>query len=339
MIGEYTLLMLCQKYNIDSSKMVNKNNNILSYGDYNEIDKTLNYLINELKISQTNIEKCPSILYKNIESIKDNISFLKKSDIHFSNVESCLHVLNSEPNNLVETYNYIKDNYGINCINKNTSVLAATVDLITYVEELNLPIHKNGKLTIAASLNWRSTNKEELEKIINSEEFKQHPELFTSETLAHAKLEDIQKIINSEEYKRHPELFTSTTLAQAKLEDIQELLNMECLNDKSFRNLLTSSIVANSKTMISKIPILIQMAEEYNIDNYLNTTFLLRSPSQNYALINYLIDNNIPLIIDEKLNPIFGKQPGILKKKYNIDIKELIKLYPYEIEKKGVIQK
>ena len=180
---------------------------------------------------------------------------------------------------------------------------------------------------------------EDIQKIINSEEFKRHPELFTSQTIARAKLEDIQKIINSEEFKQHPELFTSTTLAQAKLEDIQELLNMECLNDKSFRNLLTSSIVANSKTMISKIPILIQMAEEYNIDNYLNTTFLLRSPSQNYALINYLIDNNIPLIIDEKLNPIFGKQPGILKKKYNIDIKELIKLYPYEIEKKGVIQK
>ena len=48
MIGEYTLLMLCRKYNINSEKIVNKNNNILTYGEYQEIDNTLNYLINEM---------------------------------------------------------------------------------------------------------------------------------------------------------------------------------------------------------------------------------------------------------------------------------------------------
>ena len=49
--------------------------------------------------------------------------------------------------------------------------------------------------------------------MINSKEFKEHPELFTSQTLARAKIEDIQKMIHSEEFKEHPELFTSTTLA------------------------------------------------------------------------------------------------------------------------------
>ena len=74
------------------------------------------------------------------------------------------------------------------------------------------------------------------------------------------------------------------------------------------------------------------MAEKYNIDKYLNTSFLLFSPSQNYALINYLNDNNMPLIIEEKLNSIFGKQPGVLKKKYGIDIKELSVKYPLDLE-------
>ena len=76
MIGEYLLTVLLEKYNIDASKVLRKNSNILEYGEYIEIDKALNYLINELKISLANIEKCPSIMYFNVESIKENVSFL-----------------------------------------------------------------------------------------------------------------------------------------------------------------------------------------------------------------------------------------------------------------------
>ena len=50
MIGEYTLKILCDKYNISSDKIVNKNNNILTQGEYVDIDKTLDYLINKLNI-------------------------------------------------------------------------------------------------------------------------------------------------------------------------------------------------------------------------------------------------------------------------------------------------
>jgi hypothetical protein len=334
MIGEYTLLNLCKKYNINSEKIVN-NNRVLSYGDYDEINKTLDYLINELKISSTNIEKCPSILYRNVNAIRYNIEFLKNSKIHFSNILSCLHVLSTEPNEIKKTYNYVVDNYGINAINRNSSILAVNKSIIMKIEELNLPIHKIGNLTIAVAVNWGTTTLEDIQKIIQSEEFKSHPEMFTSTTLAHAKLEDIQKIIHSEEFKSHPEMFTSQTLAHAKLEDIKELLKMELWNDERFKNLLTSSIVAKSKSMISKLPIIIQIAEDYGIDRYLNTSFLLFSPSHNYALIQYMNDNNISLITDGKLNPIFGKQPGLLKKKYNIDIKELIAKYPLILEDKN----
>lgn len=92
MIGTYTLTMLCEKYGVDTNKVVNKNNNILEYGEYNKIDYTLNYLINELGINPKNIEKCPSILYRNVEQIKENISFIKFENISFSNIETCLHV-------------------------------------------------------------------------------------------------------------------------------------------------------------------------------------------------------------------------------------------------------
>ena len=308
MIGQYTLMMLCEKYGISSDKLVNKNNNILTYGEYKDIDSTLNYLVNILKISSNNIEKCPSILYRRVDNIKDNVNFIKNCNIHFSNIESCLHVLNSEPFELKMTYEYVKENYGLDIINRITSILSVPKDIIKNVEKLNIPfINKNGNLSVAVGIEWGST-----------------------------KLEEIQKIIQSPEFKEHPELFTSTTLAHAKLEEIQELLQMDCWNDKRYSSLLTSSIVAKSKSMISKLQLLFRLAEENNIDGFLNTSFLLFSPSQNYALIQYLKENNLPLIIDGKLNPIFGKQPGLLKKKYNIDIKELIQKYTYEENAKKI---
>ena len=170
---------------------------------------------------------------------------------------------------------------------------------------------------------------EDIKKIIHSEEFKEHTELFTSQTLANAKIKEIQKMINSKEFKKYPELFTSSTLAHAKIEDIQKLLEMSYWNDIRYKDLLTSSVVAKSKQMITRLPALFKMAEYYKIDGYLNTSFLLFSPSQNFALINYLNDNNIPLIENDKLNKVFGKQPGVLKKKYGIDIKEQMLKYDF----------
>ena len=385
MIEEYSLKLLCDKYGVSKENIVNKNNNILSKGEYEDIDKTLDYLINELKVNKKNIEKCPSILYRNVDAIKDNIDFLKQNNVSFSSIESCLHVLSSEPNSLKDTYNYVKENYGVESINKNTSVLPCNKDLIIAVEKLGLD--KTWNLVVASCIGFGSTTLEEVENIvnsiefktypelftsqtlahgsikeiqeminseefkkypelftsqtlahgsikeiqemINSEEFKKYPELFTSTTLANAKIEEIQKMINSKEFKEHPELFTSQTISHAKIEDIQKLLQMSYWNDARYKNLLTSSVVAKSKQMITKLPVLFKMAEYYKIDGYLTTTFLILSPSQNFALINYLNDNNIPLIENDKLNMVFGKQPGFLKKKYGIDIKEQMLKYDF----------
>ena len=356
MIEEYSLKLLCDKYGVSKENIVNKNNNILSKGEYEDIDKTLDYLINELKVSKTNIEKCPSILYRNVNAIKDNIDFLKQNNVSFSTIESCLHVLSSEPDSLKDMYDYVEENYGKESINKSTSVLSCPKDLVIAVEELGL--NKDWNLLITSCIEFGFTTLEEIENIVNSIEFKKYPELFTSQTLAYAKIEDIQEMIDSQEFKEHPELFTSQTLAHgsikeikeminseefkkypklftsqtlahAKIGDIQKLLQMSYWNDIRYKDLLTSSVAAKSKQMITKLPVLFKMAEYYKIDGYLNTSFLLFSPSQNFALINYLNDNNMPLIENDKLNMVFGKQPGFLKKKYGIDIKEQMLKYDF----------
>lgn len=341
MIGNYTLAMLCEKYGIDATKIVKKNNNVLDLGEYSRIDYVLDYLVNELKIDARNIEKCPSILYRNVFQIKKNVIFLKSKEISFSDIETCLHVLTAEADELKNTYNYVLEKYGLSAIERITSVLSVPVSIIKDIESLNIGFENpSDNLVIAVGIEWGSTNVEEIVKIINSEEFKAHPELFTSQTLAHAKLEDIKAIINSEGFKAHPEIFTSQTLAYAKLEDIKKLLQMDLWNNSKYANLLTSSIVAKSKQMLKKIPILIKLAENYGFEECLNTKFLLYSPGQNYALIRYLKENDIPLIINGKLNSIFGYQPGVLKKKYNIDLNILMDMYPFNeqelYEKEGL---
>lgn len=113
MIGIYTLSELLKQYGIDVDKIIANNDNILNYGKYNDIKSTLDYLINELKISPRNIEKCPSIMYSNFEFIKINYEFLVSCHITITNVETCLNVLNSNPIDLKNTYNYVLNNYGI----------------------------------------------------------------------------------------------------------------------------------------------------------------------------------------------------------------------------------
>ena len=51
----------------------------------------------------------------------------------------------------------------------------------------------------------------------------------------------------------------------------------------------------------------------------ISTIFVANSLAHNYALLMYLKNNRIDLIIDGKLNSLFNKMPGLLKKQYGID--------------------
>ena len=360
MIEKYTLKLLLEEYNIDSAKLIHKNNNILTYGEYQKIKATLDYLINDLKVDTKNIEKCPSILYRNPGEINSNINFLQKNGVKFQNIETCLHVLSTESQQLSSTYEYVKENYGIDVIDKVTSILAVSKNKIISIEKLNIPLkNKNDIISIAIGRNGVKEIQEiinsaefkeypelftsqvlahaslkKIQEIINSSEFKEHPELFTSEVLAHASLEEIQEIINSSEYKEHPELFTSTVLAHARLKEIQSLLELPYWENPKYKALLTPVIVSLSKSMLKKLPVLFQLAEDYEVSDHLNTSFLRKSPSQNYALINYLVNNKMNLVVNGKLNMFFSLPTGTLKKKYNIDINQLMREYPMTVEEK-----
>ena len=361
MISEYNFEILCHKYNLSKDNFFKKNSSILKQGKFQEIDATLNYLINDLNINVRNIEKCPSILYRDVKQIKGNVNFIKSKSLSFPNIETCLHVFSTESNELKKTYDYVFKNYGHQAIEKITSILSVSVDIISDVESLNIGFtNPIGNLAVAVGVEFGSTSinevskilqskeyeehpelftsqvlaqakLENIQKILQSKEYEEHPEMFTSQVLAKAKLEDIQKILQSKEYQEHPELFTSTTLAKAKLEDIQKLLQLPYWNDEKYEKLLNPSVIANSKSMIKKLPNLIKLAEYYEIDEFINFCYLKSSPSQNFALINYLLENNIPLIVNNKLNSVFSITSGVLKKKHGIDLK--VEMLKYDFSK------
>ena len=318
MIEKNELESLLKEYGLNIS--ISSNDKLLALGKYEKINDTLNYLINDLKIDKKNIEKCPSIILVKYQRIKDlNACGLKKEDIISvaigrNPIQDIKDMLNSKE------YKEHPELF--------TSQTLARTKIQDIKDMLNSKEYKEHP-ELFTSTTLARTKSQDIKDMLNSKEYKEHPELFTSTTLAHAKIQDIKDMLNSKEYKEHPELFTSQTLAYAKIQDIRNLLKLPYWEEEKYKKLLTCSIVANSKKMISKLPIQIQMAEEYKISNYITTSFLRSAPSQNYAKINYLIDNNLSLTIDEKLNPIFSYSPSCLKKMFNIDIKMLIAQYPF----------
>ena len=74
----------------------------------------------------------------NVDVIKENVNFLRTKEIKFSNIETCLHVLSTNPYDLKQTYEYVVENYGIESLNKITSILRVKKSRIKEIEKINI---------------------------------------------------------------------------------------------------------------------------------------------------------------------------------------------------------
>ena len=164
MVNREQLRKICDKYVLDSKKIIKNNENVIEKADYTSICYVLDYLKDTLKITSNNIEKCPSILYLNVGAIKENWRFLNEQKIHMNDVETCLHILSTEPKQLKETYKYVSDEnrYGKKYIEQITSILRVPVERIQEIEERCPELPKNNVLSAA---NSRRTI-QEIEEII-----------------------------------------------------------------------------------------------------------------------------------------------------------------------------
>ena len=144
---------ICNKYGLDSKKLIKNNENVLEKTDYNSICYVLDFLRDTLKVSPNNIEKCPSILYLKIEAIKENWKFLNEKKINTRDVETCLHILSTDPEQLNKTYEYVSDEnrYGKKYIEQRTSILSVPVERIQETEEKCSELTKENILSAANS--------------------------------------------------------------------------------------------------------------------------------------------------------------------------------------------
>lgn len=158
MIEQTDLMKLLESYKIDYKKVMT--DKVLDKGEYLGIKHVLEYLVNEVGINPKNIEKCPSILYLNVNEVRKNYEFLKQQKINISDVETCLHVLSTDNKDLKETYYYVLENYGLMAINRTTSILSCNKDRIIDIEKYGL----SKDVTISASISRRTIY--EIEEII-----------------------------------------------------------------------------------------------------------------------------------------------------------------------------
>ena len=144
---------ICNKYGLDSKKLIKNNENVLEKTDYNSICYVLDFLRDTLKVSPNNIEKCPSILYLKIEAIKENWKFLNEKKINTRDVETCLHILSTEPEQLKKTYEYVSDEnrYGKKYIEQITTILRVSVERIQEIEEKCPELTRENILSAAIS--------------------------------------------------------------------------------------------------------------------------------------------------------------------------------------------
>ena len=327
MIEAYTLESLLKKYGIDATKVINKNNNILEYGEYQDIDKTLNYLVKELHINARNIEKCPSIMYKAVNNIKENYEFLITTKINTGNIETTLHILNTNPKNLKETYNYVLNNYGIEYINRITSILSTSIDRIKQIEGL----FNDKSLVISAAISRNSMD--EIKRIIKVCNKNNIP---ITSSVFHKTAEDIEKIIKVCKKNNIPvtgNVFLKTA------EEIENIIKVCRENNIP----ITGSVFLKTSEEIEKI---IEVCRENNIS--ITGSVFYKTAEEVEKIIEVCKKNNIPITgsIFLKATEEIEKSINYIKENYgqayltpliiNKNVEHLKNVLPY-LESLGVL--
>ena len=350
MIEQTDLMKLLESYKIDYKKVMT--DKVLDKGEYFGIKHVLEYLVNELKIYPKNIEKCPSILYLNVNEVRKNYEFLKQQKINISDVETCLHVLSTDNKDLKETYYYVLENYGLMTINRTTSILRCKKDRIIDIEKYGL----SKDVTISASVSRRTIY--EIEKIIEICK-KYNIEITGSVFMKSA--DEIAKIVeickkynieitgsvfnqNAEEIEKIVEVCKKYNIEikgnvfHKSADEIEKIIEV-C---KKYNIEITGNVFRQSAEEIEKIT---EVCKKYNIE--ITGSVFLKKSSSLQKTINFIIENYdemylTPLIITKEPKHLSEVMPyldslGVLE--FIINSASILTLTKEEIEKRVEIIK
>ena len=188
-------------------------------------------------------------------------------------------------------------------------------------KELILSLLKGKEYLISDYLFLRSY--EEVKKILEMKEW-ENPKFqgLLTPNIWKSNYEDIKKILEMNEWKelKFQRLLTSSIWV-SNYENVVEKLHLPVWNNPKYESLLTPTIFAiKSSNILENIKIF----EEYGIDDYITTNAIRKNPIELRKLLNYLVENNISLVIDNKLNKVINATKKDMKEKYGIDIKYIM---------------
>ena len=287
-------------YGIDSEKVVNNNANILKQGNYEDIDNVLNYLVNDLKIMAKNIEKCPSIMYRNVSAIKYNYLFLQNTNVKADSIETTLHILTTSPFKLQKTYKYIKDNYGIDSINKLTSILGVSVDRIMQIEKIT-----NDKNVILLA----AVSKLGVEDIKNNIEICQKYNIPIGNSVFLKKSDELEKIIKFCRLKKIP---ISANVFLKSLKEIDKIVK-SC---EEYKIPVSGSVFMKSSKEVED---LIKLSLQENIPIMGN--MFLRTAEEAKKIIAFCKENDIPINASVFKKNVYELESTLdLCQKYNLTV-------------------
>mgnify|MGYP000321932951 CR=1 FL=1 len=298
MIEQTDLMKLLESYKIDYKKVMT--DKVLDKGEYFGIKHVLEYLVNELKIYPKNIEKCPSILYLNVNEVRKNYEFLKQEKINISDVETCLHVLSTNNKDLKETYYYVLENYGLMAINRTTSILRCNKDRIIDIEKYGL----SKDVTISASISRRTIY--EIEKIIRICK-KYNIEIMGSVFLKSA--DEIERIV---EICRKYNIEITGSVFRQSADEIEKIIKI-C---KKYNIEITGTVFLKSTEEIEKI---IEVCKKYNIE--ITGSVFYKSAEEIEKIVEICKKYNIEIkgnVFKQNANEI--EKIIEVCKKYNIEI-------------------
>ena len=314
---------ICNKYGLDSKKLIKNNENVLEKADYNSICYVLDFLRDTLKVSSNNIEKCPSILYLKIEAIKENWKFLNEKKINTRDVETCLHILSTDPEQLKKTYEYVSDEnrYGKKYIEQITSILRVQVERIQEIEEKCSELTKENTLSAAIS-------RKDVDEIKKIEQVCQENGIEATGNVFKRTAGEIKEIV---EVCKENGIEVTGSIFNKNSKQLKE--NIEYIKQNYGEEYLTPLIVSKNLKHLQKIlPYLQSIGVLETIKTSATIlTWTLDEIKERQAFIESIGE---PIVKGNKFNSIFGMP----KKSYQKKVKEYEEKKKIIGEIKGAIQ-
>jgi len=142
-------------------------------------------------------------------------------------------------------------------------------------------------------------------------------------------LKGVKKILDMPEWNQGKfQGLLTPNIWKNNYESVVKKLYLPYLKEKKYEHLLVPSIFS---IPVSKIENGIDLLKKYNIDAYITIRCLRFETTTLEGLIEYLINNNIDLIVSDeltgklRLNPILSCEKVLLKKRFGIDIEDIEK--------------